>query len=92
VTGICDNFLGVYGYHHGLIVEGHEGVSLPEGGIVQLLMCTILLGEPFYLLMTTMGCFQIVCSLDGNNIPNMSLASCFFTSSCSGLRPLQWCR
>ena len=37
LPGICDHLVGVPGDYHGLMVGGHEGVGLPEGGIVQLL-------------------------------------------------------
>ena len=37
LPGICDHLVGVPGYYHGLMVGGHEEVSLPELGIVQFL-------------------------------------------------------
>jgi hypothetical protein len=35
LPGICDHLVGVPWYYHSLMVGGHEGVSLPELGIVQ---------------------------------------------------------
>ena len=90
LPGICEHLVGVPGDYHGLMVGVHKVVGVPERGIVQILQYpsggAILLPDDHHAVLSDCVLVRIF-----SNIPNISLARCFLTSSCSGLRPLLVC-